>query len=402
MKKNLVVLFSIITIILAWCTNSDAEKIDSENWISDEWSSVEQVFNTQIEDTQYIKDLEDYVSYDILLNTEGTPYISKISFDADFDEKSSLQWWLEFSWNNILKSKDLESMDITFDLEVRENQDNLEPIYSSWNITLLYQNDEMYANLHEIWLFMGEWNTTAKMYGLLWDMIKDKWIDLEVNNWWIIAVNKNDDIKIPYIIWTLKNILETQDVQSSADFLWSVAEMIDTINSHIDLWISTNELALISSEIEYSQLSDESIQKEFTGSFQWKDSAFDVSFIASRKWLEVHFYNIEEYDEDIQNYRDTDSEFYFSIQENKKSEYSIVFQSIKAQQKVVDLEWKIKYSDKIKYSANFILEPLEIIAWQKISWSFEWEMQKENLNNEENFPELSWEIMLFSEILWSL
>jgi hypothetical protein len=196
--------------------------------------------------------------------------------------------------------------------------------------------------------------------------------------------------------------LETQDVQSSPDFLWSVAEMIDTINSHIDLWISTNELALISSEIEYSQLSDESIQKEFTGSFQWKDSAFDVSFIASRKWLEVHFYNIEEYDEDIQNYRDTDSEFYFSIQENKKSEYSIVFQSIKAQQKVVDLEWKIKYSDKIKYSANFILEPLEIIAWQKISWSFEWEMQKENLNNEENFPELSWEIMLFSEILWSL
>lgn len=402
MKKNLLALLSIATIIIAGCTDTEVIKINSENWISDEWLSAEKLFDKQIEQSQYIKDLENFLSYDILLNTEQKPFTSSLYFDADFDENSSVQWWLEFSQKKILKSNSLESIDIEYDLDARKNWKDLEPIYSSWNVTLLYQNNQMYAYLHNFWIFMWEWNMPAKMYTLLWDMIKDRWVDLEVDNWWLVSVSTEEDKKLPYIIWTLKNILETKDIQSSPNFLNSVAEMIDVINLHINLWISTNELSIIDYEIAYSELWHETIQKEFTGSFQWKDSAFDLSFIVSQKWVEIHLYNIREYDDDIEDYKDMDSEFLFSLQENKKSDYSVEFQSTKYRQKVIDLQWKIKYSDDVKFSADFVLEPIELISWQKISWEIKWNIQKENLNGTEKFPELSWEIMSINEILSAL
>lgn len=402
MKKNLLALLSIATIIIAGCIDTEVIKINPENWISDEWLSAEKLFDKQIEQSQYIKDLENFLSYDILLNTEQKPFTSSLYFDADFDENSSVQWWLEFSQKKVLKSNSLESIDIEYDLDARKNWKDLEPIYSSWNVTLLYQNDQMYVYLHNFWIFMWEWNMPAKMYTLLWDMIKDRWVDLEVDNWWLVSVSTEEDKKLPYIIWTLKNILETKDIQSSPNFLNSVAEMIDVTNLHINLWISTNELSIIDYEIAYSELWHETIQKEFTGSFQWKDSAFDLSFIVSQKWVEIHLYNIREYDDDIEDYKDMDSEFLFSLQENKKSDYSVEFQSTKYRQKVIDLQWKIKYSDDVKFSADFVLEPIELISWQKISWEIKWNIQKENLNGTEKFPELSWEIMSINEILSAL
>ena len=403
MKKNLLLLSMFAVILLAWCT-TDAEvtKIDTEERVSQEWNPVEEAFNEDVENFQYIKDLEDYISYDVLLNTEEKPFISNLSIKANFDEKSSVQWWLQFSQKKFLKSKDLESMDIDFDLEAKETQSNPEPFYASWNITLLYQNDEMYAKLHNFWLFMWEWNITAKMYSLLWDMINEKWIDLEVNNWWIISVNKQEDVKLPYIISTLKNVLKTKDIESSPDFLWNTVELINTVNSHIDLWISTDELKLLNYDVSYSETSDEIIQKEFTWEFQWKQSAFSLSFIASKKWIDVHLFDIKEYDEDIQKFKDTESEFVLSVNENKKSEYTIDFQSIKHLQKVVDLRWKIKYSDKVSFSADFVLEPLEIIAWQKITWNLKWNIKKQQPKWDENFPEISGEITPFSEIAASL
>ena len=403
MKKNLLLLSMFAVILLAWCT-TDAEvtKIDTEERVSQEWNPVEEAFNEDVENFQYIKDLEDYISYDVLLNTEEKPFISNLSIKANFDEKSSVQWWLEFSQKKFLKSKDLESMDIDFDLKAKETQSSPEPFYASWNITLLYQNDEMYAKLHNFWLFMWEWNITAKMYSLLWDMINEKWIDLEVNNWWIISVNKQEDTKLPYIISTLKNVLKTKDIESSPDFLWNTVELINTVNSHIDLWISTDELKLLNYDISYSETSDEIIQKEFTWEFQWKQSAFSLYFIASKKWIDVHLFNIKEYDEDIQKFKDTESEFVLSVNENKKSEYTVDFQSIKHLQKVVDLRWKIKYSDKVSFSADFVLEPLEIIAWQKITWNLKWNIKKQQPKWDENFPEISGEITPFSEIAASL
>lgn len=402
MKKNLFALISLATIIIAGCTDVEPVKIDTENRVSEEWSPVEQAFNKQIDETQYIKDLEDFFSYDIALNTQSTPYLSQISFDADFDKDSSVQWWLEFSWKNMLKTKEEGSIDIAFDLDTRQGQNDSEPIYSSWDLTLLYQNDKMYANVHNFNLFMGEWNMTAKMYTLLLDMVKDQWVDLEADEWLIISVNRDDNGNISNFMWTLKNILETKNIQTSPDFLSSVAEMIDAINSKIDLWISTNELTLISPSVVYYEYPEDFIEKEFMGTFQWKESSFDLYFTATKKWLDVKIYNIKEYDEDTQSYRDTDSEYFLSIKENKKSDYSVEFQSTKYHQNVVVLEWNIKYSDAVDFSADFVLEPLELMAWQKISWEIEWSMKKDKLSGKEKIPELSWEIMSINEILSSL
>lgn len=401
MKKNLFVLLSIATIIIAGCTETEEVKINEENTTPEELSLVEQTFNAQLDETQYIQDFEDFISYNVLSITEDKPYTSDFSFSAKFDKKSTLQWWVEFSQKKISKSHDLEAADIEFDIKAEE-EDNPEPFNLSWSVTVLYKGNDMYANLHRFDVFMGEWNMTAKMYSLLWGMIIDKRVDMEAQSGWIITADEQWDTKLPYVVWTIKNVLETKNIQSSPDFLNSVAEMIDIINLHIDLWISANELNIIDYEIAYSELWDKNIQKEFTGSFQWKDSAFDLSFIVSQKWLDVHLYNIREYDSDINEFKDIDSEFLFVLQESKKSDYSAVFQSTKYHQKVIDLQWKIKYSNDVKFSADFVLEPLEIISWQKISWEIKWNIKKENLNGKENFPELSWEIMSINEILSTL
>ena len=91
MKKNLFALLSIATILLAGCTDTQEVKIDVENIAPEELSEIEQTFNAQINEAQYIKDLEDFISYDISLNTEGKPFVSNIVFDADFGENSSVQ-----------------------------------------------------------------------------------------------------------------------------------------------------------------------------------------------------------------------------------------------------------------------------------------------------------------------
>jgi hypothetical protein len=54
--------------------------------------------------------------------------------------------------------------------------------------------------------------------------------------------------------------------------------------------------------------------------------------------LDVNLYNIREYDEDMQDYKSLDSELLFSIQEIKKSEYSVNFQSLKSEQKIADIQ----------------------------------------------------------------
>ena len=391
--------------LVTWCIKSGekATIIDTENRTSSDGLSVEEIFDKQVEETQYIQDLEDFLSYDIQQTTQSIPFSSNLWFDADFDENSSVQWWLTFSQKKIIKSDSLESMDIDFDLEARQQQNDSEPIYSSWNITLLYHDDEMYAKLHRFWLFMGEWNMTAKMYSLLWDLVNEKRVNLEVNSWWIISVNKDGNIKLPYIIWTLKNVLKSEWInEDSPNFLNGISELIDITNPYIDLWISTNELRMLNHEISYYELSDENIQKIFTWSFQWKESAFDLSFEASKKWIQMRIYNMKEYDEDISDYKDMDAELFFSIQDDKKSDYNIELQYIKSQQKVADLQWKIKYANEVDFSANFVLEPLEIIAWQKISWNIKWKIGKELLNDNEVLPELSWEIVTFSEIVMSL
>jgi hypothetical protein len=49
------------------------------------------LFNSQVEEFQYIKDLENFIFYNVLSITEDKPFISDFSFSAEFDKKSSLQ-----------------------------------------------------------------------------------------------------------------------------------------------------------------------------------------------------------------------------------------------------------------------------------------------------------------------
>lgn len=399
MKKNLFIILSLFAVSLWWCTTSDnqAANIDSQEW--------EQLFDNQVEDFQYIKDLENYLSYDILSITQDKPYSSDFSFSAKFDKDSTLQWWVDFSQKKLVKSNDLENSDIEFNLKAENSEKDVEPFDLSWSVSLLYKDNELYANLHSLDVFMWEGNMVAKMYTLLWDMIIDKRVDLEVHSGWIVEMDESDDKRLPYIVSTLKNVLKSERInEDSPNFLGWIARLIDTVNSRIDLWISTNELKMINHEISYFELWDKSIQKEFTWSFQWKQSAFDLSFVASQGWIEIHLYNIKikEYDADISDYNDTDTEFIFSLKEDKKSEYSVNFESSKLQQKVIDLKWKIKYSDTIKFSADFFMEPIELIKWEKLSWKLEWNITKKSWESDKEIPEITWEILSVTELLSSL
>lgn len=403
MKKKLLIVVSFLVILLVWCDNTNITEIDTESWTSNEWLSVETIFNQQIDEAQYIKDLEKLISYKVFSVTENKPYTSEVSIDADFDDKSSLQWWVEFSQKKYSKTNDYETSNIKFDINATKWEEDPEPFEASWELSLLYQEQNLYANVHDFSLFMGEWNANAKMYNLMWGLLENKWVNLEVNDWWIISLDTNSDIKLPYIVWTLKNVLKSEWInENSPNFLNSVADLIDTINSHIDLWISTNGLKLLTKEIEYFELSDEIIQKIFTWTFQWEKSEFSLSFTASKNWLQIHLYDIWEFDEDILQYKSMDSEFMFSIQENRESEYSIVFYSIKAQQKEADFQWKIKYNDKLEIFADFVLEPLQLIAWQKISWKLKWNIVQYDWVDDNKFPKLSEETLLLSDLLSSI
>jgi len=399
MKKKLVVFLSFITVLLAGCFDSKGQitKIEWENI-----SLAKEIFNNQVDEFQYIKDLEDFLSYNILSLTEDKPFVSDFSFSVDFNEDSSVQWWVKFSQNKISKSHNLESADISVEIIAEKQENDTEPFNLSWSVSLLYKNDEMYANLHDLDVFMWEWNMVAKMYTLLWNLLVDNWVNLEVHSWWVVSINEEENKKLPYILWTIKNVLRTENIESSPDFLWSVVELIDIVNSYVDLWIFVDELKLSDYNISYSELLDNTIQKEFTWSFQWKNSSFDMYFLASKEWLDLYLYNIKEYDEDVQNYREMDTEFKFLLQEKGKSRYSLDFQSEKSQQKVIDLQWNIEVGDNVIFYGDFVLEPLEIVRWQKISWEINWSVTKKSWESDREFPELTWKVFSLSELLSSL
>ena len=403
MKKNLLIVLSVFSVLLVWCSNNNqSNQIDPEKWLSENGVSIEETFNSQIEDFQYIKDFEDFISYNILSITEDKPFLSDFSLTAKFDKNSSIQWWIDFSQKKISKARDLESSDITFNVDAKDKENNLEPFNLSWSLSLLYEDDEAYAQVHDLWVFMWEWSVAAKMYSLLWDLIIDNWVNLEIHSWWFITINEQPNKELPHIVTTFENILKTEDVQSSPNFLWSIIEIIDTINSYKNLWISTDELKILNHEIAYFELSDKTIQKWFTWSFQWNQSAFDLSFISSKKWFKIYLYNIKEYSDDGSDFKDTDSEFIFTLNEDEKSEYSVNFVSLKSNQKTVDLQWKINYSDNTKFSADFDFEPTKILPWQKISWKLNWDITKKAWNWDETIPELTGKILLLSELLSSL
>jgi hypothetical protein len=295
-------------------------------------------------------------------------------------------------------------MEIAFDVKAEESQDDLEPFYASWSLSLVYQNNEMYANIHDFWVYMWEENMVAKFYTLLWDSLIDQWVDLEAHTGWIITLNEKEDTKLQYIAWTFKKVLQSEWVEEdSPNFLNGVAELIDTVNSHVDLWISTNALSLLTKETKYFQLPDWSIQRTFTWAFHWEDSEFSLALISDKKWLQVHLYDIKEFDIEAQSYKPTDVEIIFSVKENSKSDYSLNFQSLKESQTTVNIDWTLKYNNQVDFAGKFLLDNTsDFNQWQKISWSINWKIIKQSPKGDEIFNEVSWETILLSTILSSL
>lgn len=408
MKKKLLVLLSFAAVLLTWCNNnSKTIEINPDTWTSKEWASVESVYNQQIEESQYIKDLENFLSYNILLLTEDKPFISDTSVTAKFDSQSSVQWELWFSQNKYSKSHDLEDMEIAFDVKAEWAQDDLEPFYASWSLSLVYQNNELYANIHDFWVYMWEWDMLAKMYTLLWESLIDQWVDLEAHSGWIVTLNEKEDIKLQYIVWTLKNVLKSEWInEDSPNFLNGVAELIDTVNSHIDLWISTNWLSLVSKWTRYYQLSDWLIERMFTWAFHWEESEFNLDITSNKKQIEVRLYDVKKFNEEAQSYIPTNIELQFSIKENNKSDYLIKLKALNSWESwevVANIDWNLKYNNQVDFVGNFMVDnTLEFNQWQRISWNIEWKIIKQSPKGDEIFNEVSWETISLSSILSSL
>ena len=404
MKKKLILFLSFATVLLTWCNNSKINEINPNTWTSSEWLSVQDVYNQEIEQAQYIKDLENFLSYNILLLTQDKPFVSNVSLTAKFNQQSSVQWGISFSEDKYSKAHDLEDMEISFDVKAEESQDDLEPFYASWSLSLVYQNNEMYANIHNFGVYMWEDDMVAKLYTLLWDSLIGQRVDLEAHSGWVITLNEKEDAKLQYIVWTFKNVLKSEWVnEDSPNFLNGVAELIDTVNSHIDLWISTNALTLLTKETKYFQLQDWSIQRIFTWTFHWEDSEFNLVLVSDKKWLQVHLYDIKDFNIETQSYIPTDVELIFSIKENNKSDYSVKFQSLKEWQNTVNIGWTLKYDNRVDFDGSFVLDTSEISnQWQKVSWNINLTVIKDDPKGDEIFSEVSWETITLSSILSSL
>ncbi len=390
MKKNIIIWLSLLFCFLYGCWNKQPTPISDTNRKSENWLSINETFNKQIGNTQYISDLQDFFQLNDYENI-------KTKINAKFDEKSTLQWRFNFSKNKILIWKD-ENSEITFDIVANSTQDNKEPFETSWSLSLLYKNDEVYVQLHSFWLFMWEENIKAKMYTLLLDLVRDKRVNLEVHSSWFIQIDENSNPE--KLAENLKNILTISNENWNPDFIQNLSELIETINWYIDLWISTEDLSINSPrEISYSELNGWIIQKEFTWHFKSRDSIFDLSFIANTQWISINIFNIQSKNDE--NYEDLDSDFSLSIDETNKWKYKFDLESSKLKQKVIDCKWTIEYWDIVKISWNFILEPIELISGQKISWKLTWTVSKDNSWNLK-LPELTWDILLFNELLNSL
>ena len=82
---------------------------------------------------------------------------------------------MDFSQKKFVKSKDLETSYVEFNIRAEKSKTDAEPFDLSWSVSLLYKDNEMYANLHSLDVFMWEGNMVAKMYTLLWNMVIEIW-----------------------------------------------------------------------------------------------------------------------------------------------------------------------------------------------------------------------------------
>lgn len=416
MKKKISIILSVLLLFVAWCFDKNV----NENLL--EGDTPEILFHNQLQETQYLKDLNEFYSLDLLSLNEWKVFVSNTEIKAEFDENSPTQWWFEFSKEKLMRWNEYEKSEISFWLSTRSSDMSTTPFDASWSLTLLYQDDKMYANVHDISLDMGWDDMSSKMYSLLFGMLVNKWIDLEVENNSIISINRSSDM--PYILSYIPTMLETIDIDQewAPNFTLSLAVILDIINSHVDLWFSSEWLSLKSVQwVDYVTLDDWSIQKSFTGSFESIESAFDFSFVVSKKWIQLHLYNINpriEWREVIDGevvynvktpidwIEAVNNEIIFNLQEDKKSEYNFDVKMLQDSQEITSATWKLEFKNWLKINANFNLSSVMDTVWvidnnQTIYWSLVWSINKK-ASNDNSKTEISGDVLLLSDLLLSL
>ena len=90
-----------------------------------------------------------------------------------------------------------------------------------------------------------------------------------------------------------------------------------------------------------------------------------------------------------------------SIQDNKKSNYDVALLITQNWYTIADIQGVIDFWKTAKVSAKFILQP-ELLAWEIVSWSLSGNISKRSPKGSEKIPEISWEIVKLSDVLWSL
>lgn len=394
MKKKLLLRCLILSLPLSGCWgNKDLQQIDPSSRTSQNWLSVEQEFADQLWKSNYLSDINDFFSLDRLNKTQKSDFSSDEKINIVFDKKSSIDWWVALSIQKSAQWGD-DISDIIFDIEADDKK--TDPFQMSWEISLLNYSWASYLQIHDFNLFNGEWNMQAKMFYLMANELKNKWIDLEISKEWA-------NVNLMDIGWYLFDVSQfSENISDSSESLKWLQNILSLIDEHAKLWIDFQDLSLTSvKKISYAEDKNGTIWKNFEWSFGSKSTNFDVLIDSSQKWIHLYIYNINEFDEDVATFRQRELELDIKLEENKKSDYSLSISLLRSKQKTLDLSWKIIFDGWVNIDADFVLEPLEIIAGQKISWKMYGEIKKADSINKE-IPQLSWEILSISKISWVL
>lgn len=392
MKKNLIIFLS-LPLFLFWCTNNTANEIDAETRQTNEWLTANQEFSQQIKESKIISDFSNFFSEAPSSLKNNDFLVSTTDVNWHFDEQSSVIGNISFRKSTTKSNIKDELSEITFDIN-SESKDNSDPLVTSWNLSLLYKNWWLYTMLHNFWIYMWEWNMNAKIYGLFANLLIDRRIDLEVNNEWGI-VSVSDDTEPSEIINSfIEFIIMSNDSNDHNIIISKNAEtFLNFIDSYTKLWFSTEWLTLSDSSESFSTFSDWTIQKFFSWDFTCNETSFILTALSSAKWFEIAIWNIHSL---IDN-SDLDYEISISIEENK-SDYHLKVTTIKSWQHTLNIDWNIRFNDSLNFDGNVILQPLQLIAWQKISGNINWTISREISTNFE-FPQLTWNILLLHEVL---
>ena len=388
MKKKLLLRCLILSLPLSGCwDNKNLQQIDPSTRTSQNWLSVEQELADQLWKSNYLSDINDFFTLDKLNKSQKSDFSSDENINIVFDKDSSIEWWVVLSVEKSTQWEDSIS-DIAFSINADDTK--TEPFLASWNISLLHFSWNFYMQIHNFGLFNGEGNMQTKFFSLLANELKNKWIDLEMT-WWKIETMD---------IWIdLFNIsLFSDKISDSSQSVKWLQNILSFTDQYAKRWIDIHNLSLSSiKRISYTVDKKWIIWKGFEWSFNSEWNKFDALINTSQKWFRIYIYNVAEFDEDTEQFRQRDIEIDVSLEENKKSDYSLAISSSKNKQKTLNLSWKLIFDNWVKINANFVLEPLEIIAGQKFSWKIEWTIQKKSSLNRE-IPQLSWETLYISKI----